>query len=191
MASVNGVVRGSSLVAMLLGGVAGSLLGPRRTFVVAGVADGGSSQSSSTAGSPRRLPLRAGKPPPLLPRLRTQTAVLLHRQVEQLALKLPPADVALLVERPGSERGADAAVGLGLVRAVVEAAERRRRGDVVERASRGPRRSPRAGSPACRACPGRGRRPAGGGAGGSRSCAGPCRPPGARRSPSAPHRRGG
>jgi MFS family permease len=36
MASVNGLVRGSSLVAMLLGGVAGSLLGPRTTFVAAG-----------------------------------------------------------------------------------------------------------------------------------------------------------
>ena len=38
LANVNGVVRGSSLAAMLLGGLAGSLLGPRETFVVAGSA---------------------------------------------------------------------------------------------------------------------------------------------------------
>jgi MFS family permease len=38
MASLNGVVRASALVAMLLGGLAGSLLGPRETFVAAGCA---------------------------------------------------------------------------------------------------------------------------------------------------------
>jgi MFS family permease len=36
LATVNAMVRGSSLVAMLLGGVAGTLLGPRETFVAAG-----------------------------------------------------------------------------------------------------------------------------------------------------------
>ena len=36
LAVVNGAVRGSSLVAMLLGGLAGSLLGPRWTFAIAG-----------------------------------------------------------------------------------------------------------------------------------------------------------
>ena len=36
LATVNGVVRGSSLAAMVLGGLAGTLLGPRTTFVVAG-----------------------------------------------------------------------------------------------------------------------------------------------------------
>jgi MFS family permease len=36
LATVNGMVRGSSLAAMLLGGLGGTLLGPRTTFVVAG-----------------------------------------------------------------------------------------------------------------------------------------------------------
>ena len=36
LATVNGMVRGSSLVAMLLGGLGGTLLGPRTTFVAAG-----------------------------------------------------------------------------------------------------------------------------------------------------------
>ena len=36
LATVNAMVRGSSLVAMVLGGLAGSLLGPRETFVLAG-----------------------------------------------------------------------------------------------------------------------------------------------------------
>jgi MFS family permease len=36
LAVVNGAVRGSSVVAMLLGGLAGTLLGPRWTFVIAG-----------------------------------------------------------------------------------------------------------------------------------------------------------
>jgi MFS family permease len=36
LATVNAMVRGSSLVAMVLGGLAGTLLGPRETFVVAG-----------------------------------------------------------------------------------------------------------------------------------------------------------
>jgi MFS family permease len=36
IATVNAMVRGSSLVAMVIGGVAGTLLGPRTTFVVAG-----------------------------------------------------------------------------------------------------------------------------------------------------------
>jgi len=36
LATVNGMVRGSSLVAMLLGGLGGTLLGPRATFVAAG-----------------------------------------------------------------------------------------------------------------------------------------------------------
>jgi MFS family permease len=36
IATVNAMVRGSSLIAMLLGGIAGTLLGPRETFVVAG-----------------------------------------------------------------------------------------------------------------------------------------------------------
>ena len=36
LAVVNGAVRGSALCAMLLGGLAGSLLGPRWTFMIAG-----------------------------------------------------------------------------------------------------------------------------------------------------------
>jgi MFS family permease len=36
LATVNGLVRGSSLAAMVLGGLGGTLLGPRTTFVVAG-----------------------------------------------------------------------------------------------------------------------------------------------------------
>lgn len=36
LATVNGMVRGSSLAAMLLGGLGGTLLGPRATFVAAG-----------------------------------------------------------------------------------------------------------------------------------------------------------
>jgi MFS family permease len=36
LATVNAMIRGSSLVAMVLGGLAGTLLGPRETFVVAG-----------------------------------------------------------------------------------------------------------------------------------------------------------
>jgi len=36
LANVNAMVRGSSLAAMVLGGLAGTLLGPRETFVVAG-----------------------------------------------------------------------------------------------------------------------------------------------------------
>jgi MFS family permease len=36
LATVNGMVRGSSLAAMVLGGLGGTLLGPRPTFVVAG-----------------------------------------------------------------------------------------------------------------------------------------------------------
>ncbi|HWQ02342.1 MAG TPA: MFS transporter [Gaiellaceae bacterium] len=36
LATVNAMIRGSSLVAMVLGGLAGTLLGPRTTFVVAG-----------------------------------------------------------------------------------------------------------------------------------------------------------
>jgi MFS family permease len=36
LATVNAMVRGSSLVAMVLGGLAGTLLGPRETFVAAG-----------------------------------------------------------------------------------------------------------------------------------------------------------
>src|SRR5262245_12839475 len=36
LATANAMVRGSSLVAMALGGIAGTLLGPRETFVVAG-----------------------------------------------------------------------------------------------------------------------------------------------------------
>jgi MFS family permease len=36
LATVNAMVRGSSLVAMVIGGLAGTLLGPRETFVVAG-----------------------------------------------------------------------------------------------------------------------------------------------------------
>jgi len=36
LATVNGMVRGSSLAAMLLGGLGGTLLGPRTTFVAAG-----------------------------------------------------------------------------------------------------------------------------------------------------------
>ena len=36
LATVNAVVRGSSLVALALGGAAGSVLGPRATFVLAG-----------------------------------------------------------------------------------------------------------------------------------------------------------
>ena len=38
LATVNGMVRSSSLVAMLLGGLAGTLLGPRETFVAGGSA---------------------------------------------------------------------------------------------------------------------------------------------------------
>ena len=34
---MNGMIRGSTLGAMALGGAAGSLLGPRTTFVVSGV----------------------------------------------------------------------------------------------------------------------------------------------------------
>ncbi len=37
LATVNGMVRGSSLAAMVLGGLGGTLLGPRATFVAAGV----------------------------------------------------------------------------------------------------------------------------------------------------------
>ena len=37
LATVNGLVRGSSLAAMVLGGLGGTLLGPRTTFVVAGI----------------------------------------------------------------------------------------------------------------------------------------------------------
>jgi hypothetical protein len=36
LATVNAMVRGSSLAAMVLGGLAGTLLGPRETFVVSG-----------------------------------------------------------------------------------------------------------------------------------------------------------
>jgi hypothetical protein len=36
LATVNAMIRGSSLVAMVLGGLAGTLLGPRETFVAAG-----------------------------------------------------------------------------------------------------------------------------------------------------------
>src|SRR5436190_2158950 len=99
---------------------------PGGTFPTPGAAPGRRSwRSCSTGGSPRRLPLAPREPPPLLLCFRLQARVLLHRQMEQLALELPPADETLLVERPRLERGAHAAVGLGLVRAVVEPAERR------------------------------------------------------------------
>jgi hypothetical protein len=36
LATVNAMIRGSSVAALVLGGLAGTLLGPRETFVVAG-----------------------------------------------------------------------------------------------------------------------------------------------------------
>jgi MFS family permease len=75
LANVNGVVRGSSLAAMLLGGLAGSLLGPRTTFVAAGslmalvalvlyrrLTTTLSAGSERTAAAPSAPPSEAGRP---------------------------------------------------------------------------------------------------------------------------------
>jgi MFS family permease len=75
LATVNGMVRGSSLAAMLLGGLGGTLLGPRATFVVAGTLmavaavallvrltrtlSAGSARSAATPSAP---PSEAGRP---------------------------------------------------------------------------------------------------------------------------------
>jgi MFS family permease len=75
LATVNAMIRGSALVAMVLGGLAGTLLGPRETFVLAGglmavVAVGllvrftrmPSSGSLQTAAVPSGPPPEAGRP---------------------------------------------------------------------------------------------------------------------------------
>jgi MFS family permease len=75
IATVNAMVRGSSLVAMLLGGIAGTLLGPRTTFVVAGslmavvaavllvrLTRTLSADSSRRAAAPSGPPSEAGRP---------------------------------------------------------------------------------------------------------------------------------
>ena len=75
LATVNAMVRGSSLVAMVIGGAAGTLLGPRDTFVVAGALmavvalallarltrtlSAGSAPRAATASAP---PSEAGRP---------------------------------------------------------------------------------------------------------------------------------
>jgi MFS family permease len=75
LATVNAMVRGSSLVAMVLGGVAGTLLGPRETFVAAGalmavaalamlarITRTLSAGSARTAATPSAPPSEAGRP---------------------------------------------------------------------------------------------------------------------------------
>jgi MFS family permease len=75
LATVNGMVRGSSLAALLLGGLGGTLLGPRATFVAAGALmavaavallirltrtlSAGSARSAATPSAP---PSEAGRP---------------------------------------------------------------------------------------------------------------------------------
>jgi MFS family permease len=75
LATVNGMVRGSSLAAMLLGGLGGTLLGPRTTFVAAGalmavaalamlirITRTLSADSSQNAAAPSAPPSVAGRP---------------------------------------------------------------------------------------------------------------------------------
>jgi MFS family permease len=75
LATVNAMVRGSSLVAMVLGGLAGTLLGPRETFVVAGalmaivavallvrLTRTVSADSSRSGAAPSGPPREAGRP---------------------------------------------------------------------------------------------------------------------------------
>jgi MFS family permease len=75
LATVNAMIRGSSLAAMVLGGLAGALLGPRATFVAAGsliavvaiallarLTRTSSAGSGRTAAAPSAPPPGAGRP---------------------------------------------------------------------------------------------------------------------------------